>query len=85
VDEVPGAIVECDTAYGGSRTQTAMHYQVAKDHGFTDISDFQILDEAGSITFPVSGGSRLTENYFSQREPQSAATVCTGDSSPQPR
>ena len=27
------AIVECYTAYGGSRSNTAMHYQVAEDHG----------------------------------------------------
>ena len=32
-------IVECNTAYGGSRTNTAMHYQVAKDHGYTDIAN----------------------------------------------
>jgi uncharacterized Fe-S center protein len=40
-----------------------MHYQVAKDHGFTDIAEFQILDENGSMTLPVNGGSVLTENY----------------------
>ena len=63
VRHVEGAIVECNTAYGGSRAETAMHYQVAKDHGFTDIADFQILDEDGSMTLQVSGGSVLTENY----------------------
>ena len=63
VQEVNGTIVECNTAYGGSRAQTAMHYQVAEDHGFTEIADFQILDEDGSMTLPVEGGSRLTENY----------------------
>ena len=63
VQSVNGTIVECNTAYGGSRAQTAMHYQVAKDHGFTDIAEFQILDENGSMTLPVSGGSVLTENY----------------------
>ena len=63
VHSVNGTIVECNTAYGGSRAQTAMHYQVAKDHGFTDIADFQILDEDGSMMLPVSGGSVLTENY----------------------
>ena len=63
VQTVDGTIVECNTAYGGSRAQTAMHYQVAKDHGFTDIADFQILDEDGSMTLQVSGGSVLTENY----------------------
>ena len=63
VQHVEGTIVECNTAYGGSRAQTAMHYQVAKDHGFTDIADFQILDEDGSMTLQVSGGSVLMENY----------------------
>ena len=63
VDAVNGTIVECNTAYGGSRSETAMHYQVAEDHGFTEIADFQILDEDGSMTLPVEGGSVLTENY----------------------
>ncbi len=63
VDAVNGTIVECNTAYGGSRSETAMHYQVAEDHGFTEIADFQILDENGSMTLPVEGGSVLTENY----------------------
>ena len=62
VQSVGGTIVECNTAYGGSRAKTAMHYQVAEDHGFTDIADFQILDEDGSMTLPVEGGSVLTEN-----------------------
>lgn len=63
VQSVDGTIVECNTAYGGSRAQTAMHYQVAKDHGFTDIAEFQILDENGSMSLPVNGGTVLTENY----------------------
>lgn len=63
MQSVNGTIVECNTAYGGSRTETAMHYQVAEDHGFTDIADFQILDENGSMSIPVEGGTRLTENY----------------------
>lgn len=56
-------IVECNTAYGGSRANTAMHYQVARDHGYTDIADVDIMDEDGSMTLPVSGGDNLTENY----------------------
>ncbi len=63
VQSVDGTIVECNTAYGGSRSETAMHYQVAKDHGFTEIADFQILDENGSMTLPVNDGSVLKENY----------------------
>ncbi|MCM1201266.1 MAG: DUF362 domain-containing protein [Bacteroides fragilis] len=63
VQAVDGTIVECNTAYGGSRSQTAMHYQVAEDHGFTAIADFRILNEDGSMSIPVSGGIRLTENF----------------------
>ena len=56
-------IVECNTAYGGSRANTAMHYQVAADHGYTAIAAVDIMDENGSMTLPVTGGSNLTENY----------------------
>ena len=62
VDYVDGTIVECNTAYGGQRSSTAMHYQVAEDHGFTSIADFKILDEDGSMSLPVEGGSQLSEN-----------------------
>lgn len=66
VQSVDGTIVECNTAYGGSRAQNAMHYQVAKDHGFTDIADFKLLDEDGSMTLVVNGGSVLSENYVGE-------------------
>lgn len=56
-------IVECNTAYGGSRSNTAMHYQVAEDHGYTAIADVDIMDEDGSMAIPVTGGDNLTENY----------------------
>ena len=57
---VDGTIVECNTAYAGNRAATAEHYQVAEDHGFTDIADFQILDEYGSMEIPVTSGTHLT-------------------------
>ena len=40
-----------------------MHYQVAEDHGFTDIADVQILDEDGSMELTVDGGTQLSVNY----------------------
>ena len=65
VERVDGTIVECNTAYGGSRSETAMHYQVAEDHGFTDLGKgFLIMDEDGeSMILPVEGGQQLSENY----------------------
>lgn len=63
VQAVNGTIVECNTAYGGQRASTAMHYQLAEDHGYTAIADVDIMDENGSMTLPVEGGTVLTENY----------------------
>lgn len=60
---VDGVIVECNTAYGGSRSSTEAHYRVAEEHGFTAIARVQIQDENGSMTLPVEGGARLRENY----------------------
>ncbi len=63
VQAVEGTIVECNTAYGGSRASTAMHLQVAEDHGFTAIAQVDIMDADGSIALPVTGGDNLKENY----------------------
>ena len=63
VRAVNGTIVECNTAYGGQRANTAYHLQVAEDHGYTAIADVDIMDSEGSMTLPVSGGTHLEENY----------------------
>ena len=60
VQLVDGTIVECNTAYGGSRSSAAMHKQVTEDHGFTGIADFDLLDEEGEVEWPVTGGDRLS-------------------------
>lgn len=62
VSSVSGTIVECNTAYGGGRSTTAEHYRVATDHGFTQIADFQVMDEEGSLSLPVEGGFHLGED-----------------------
>jgi uncharacterized Fe-S center protein len=63
VQSVNGTIVESNTAYGGRRASTALHKQVARDHGFTAIANVDILDEDGSTSLPVRGGTHLTENF----------------------
>ena len=61
VKKVDGTIVECNTAYGGSRASSAMHKQVAEDHGFTKIADFDLMDEDGEAEWPITGGSGADE------------------------
>ncbi|AEF85435.1 conserved hypothetical protein [Treponema primitia ZAS-2] len=63
VQSVNGTIVECNTAYGGRRANTAMHKQVAIDHGFTAIAPVDIMDEEGSISLPFPKGKNITEDF----------------------
>ena len=49
VHEVNGTIVECNTAYGGGRSDTESHYKAAQDHGFTDIATVDIMDAEGEV------------------------------------
>lgn len=80
VQKVEGTIVECNTAYGGSRANTAMHYQVAKDHGFTDIANVVILDENGSVSLPVTGG--LYDEFHPPQSPADPLQRRFGDYHP---
>jgi uncharacterized Fe-S center protein len=61
VQSVNGTIVECNTAYGGGRAETAMHKQVMIDHGFTAIAPTDIMDEEGEISLSVPVGEDLDE------------------------
>jgi uncharacterized Fe-S center protein len=64
IQSVNGTIVESNVAYSPSRRlNTATHYEVAKEHGFTDIAKFVILDENSDISLPVVGGEVLRENF----------------------
>ena len=62
VQKVNGTIVECNTAYGGSRATSAMHHQAVKERGYLDIAPFDLLDEEGYMTLPVNG-KVLKEDY----------------------
>lgn len=70
VNAVSGTIVECNTAYGGERGETAHHLEVAAEHGYTDIAEVQIMDEDGSSSIPVEGGTHLTENLVGAHFPE---------------
>lgn len=63
VQSIDGTIVECNTAYGGGRTNTASHKQVLQDHGFADIAPVDIMDEESSISLPFPEGKNIQENF----------------------
>lgn len=63
-DELNATIVECNTAYGGNRSNNIDHMKIARDHGFLDVANgFDLQDAEGYMTIPIKGGVRLKENY----------------------
>lgn len=62
VQLVNGTIVECNTAYGGGRSDTESHRRAAADHGFTAIAPVDIMDAEGEVELPVTGGKHLTRD-----------------------
>ena len=57
VKKVNGTIVECNTAYGGSRQETPKHRQTIEDHGFNAIAKVVIMDEFDELEIPCPAGS----------------------------
>ena len=53
VQKVGGTLVECNTAYGGNRSQTEIHRKTIEEHGYNAIAKVDIMDEEGSIKIPV--------------------------------
>lgn len=62
VHEVNGTIVECNTAYGGNRSNTAAHRRAIEQRGYGDIAEVDIMDEEGYIDLPVTDTKYLKYN-----------------------
>ena len=62
VKKVNGTIVECNTAYGGGRTNAKDNLKAAEEHGFTAIAPVDIRDVDGDVSLPVKGGKHLKED-----------------------
>lgn len=57
-----GTIIECNTAYNGKRENTEEHLKVAKEHGFMDFAEVDIMDSEGEMKVPVNNGKHLKYN-----------------------
>ena len=58
VKRLNGIIVECNTAYPGSRNTAEDHLATAKEHGF-DFAPIDIMDKDGELKIPVKNGKHL--------------------------
>ena len=72
---VDGTIVECNTAYGGGRSDTQKHLQAAEDHGFTAIAPVDIMDAEGEVRLPVKGGKHISYDIVGSHYPGYDFTV----------
>ena len=54
VQAVKGTLVECNTAYGGSRATTEDHLKVIEERGYNKIATVDIMDSEGTIDIPVA-------------------------------
>jgi len=60
VDKLNGTIIECNTAYPGSRNDVKEHLKTAEEHGFTNMGNgIEIMDDLGEFKIPVSNGKHL--------------------------
>ena len=59
VDHLNGTIIECCTAYGGSRQDVSKHWDTIRAHGFSPRFKVDILDEFGEFNIPVYHGKHL--------------------------
>lgn len=59
VKKLNGTIIECNTAYPGKRNNEKDHLEVAKEHGFTEFADVDIMDAEGDFEIPVQNGKHL--------------------------
>ena len=59
VDGVNGTIVECCTAYGGTRQDPKKHWETIHEHGFDSIFAVDLMDEFGQIRIPIQDRKHL--------------------------
>ncbi|MGN0794262.1 MAG: DUF362 domain-containing protein [Aristaeellaceae bacterium] len=64
IAHVNGTVVECNTAYAGSRDVTSRHWETMKEHGWSDHFPVDIMDSEGpDLQLLIPGGKVIRKNY----------------------
>lgn len=64
IEAVHGTVVECNTAYPGSRNTVSAHWQTMRDHGWSPLFPVDIMDEeAPDLQLLIPGGKTIQKNY----------------------
>ena len=63
-DHVGGTIVECNTAYEGTRDTTERHRELLKYHGWSDMYPVDLLDAQGpDMVLEIPNGKKIKKNF----------------------
>ncbi len=64
IDRVHGTVVECNTAYKGSRRFTNDHLETMEYHGWSRYFDIDIMDGEGpDLVLPIPDGLKIRQNH----------------------
>ncbi|MCH5275902.1 MAG: DUF362 domain-containing protein [Lachnospiraceae bacterium] len=64
IDYVKGTVVECNTAYDGSRDTTEKHLKTMEKHGWNKYFDVDLMDAEGpDMEMALPNGKRIKKNF----------------------
>lgn len=64
IRHLDGTVVECNTAYEGSRNTTEKHLKTIEKHGWSRYFNVDLLDAEGpDLVLDISGGKVIQKNY----------------------
>lgn len=64
IDHVKGTVVECNTAYEGTRDTTEKHIKTLEEHGWSKCFDVDLLDAEGlDMELPIPEGRKIQKNF----------------------
>lgn len=64
IDYVNGTVVECNTAYEGTRNTTEKHWKTMEEHGWSAEFEVDIMDGEGpDMELSVPKGKQIQKNY----------------------
>ena len=64
IEHVKGTVVECNTAYEGTRNTTARHWKTMEEHGWKKYFEVDIMDAEGpDLVLEIPTGKCIQKNY----------------------
>ena len=64
IEYVRGTVVECNTAYEGSRNTTEKHLETLEKHGWSKCFAVDLMDGEGpDLELPIPNGKKIRKNY----------------------